>query len=77
MTPHHAILLKTYDSEPDGRARFLGHSAFDDPSTPPDAPMRSRSGRSRFTDGVANPRLVHRTTSTRRTKGKALLEELA
>jgi hypothetical protein len=32
--------VKTYDSEADGRARFIGHSAFDDPETPPDAPMR-------------------------------------
>jgi hypothetical protein len=40
MTPEHTLLLKTYDSEADGRARFLGHSAFDDPQTPPDAPMR-------------------------------------
>jgi hypothetical protein len=40
MTQGHAILLKTYDSETDGRARFIGHSAFDDPNTPPDAPMR-------------------------------------
>lgn len=40
MTPEHALLLKTYDSETDGRARFLGHSAFDDPQTRPDAPMR-------------------------------------
>jgi hypothetical protein len=40
MTPDQAILLKTYDSETDGRARFIGHSAFDDPSTPPGAPMR-------------------------------------
>ena len=40
MTQDHAILLKTYDSETDGRARFIGHSAFDDPTTPPDAPMR-------------------------------------
>jgi hypothetical protein len=40
MTPEHALLLKTYDSETDGRARFLGHSAFDDPQTPPDAPVR-------------------------------------
>jgi hypothetical protein len=40
MTQDHAILLKTYDSETDGRARFIGHSAFDDPDTPPDAPMR-------------------------------------
>ena len=40
MTPEHALLLKTYDSETDGRARFLGHSAFDDAQTPPNAPMR-------------------------------------
>jgi hypothetical protein len=40
MTQDHAILLKTYDSLTDGRARFIGHSAFDDPDTPPDAPMR-------------------------------------
>ena len=40
MTTEHALLLKTYDSETDGRARFLGHSAFDDPQTPPDAPTR-------------------------------------
>jgi hypothetical protein len=40
MTPDHTLLLKTYESETDGRARFLGHSAFDDPQTAPDAPMR-------------------------------------
>jgi hypothetical protein len=40
MTPQNVILLKTYDSETDGRARFLGHSAFEDPNTPPDAPVR-------------------------------------
>jgi hypothetical protein len=40
MTPDHAIMLKTYDSETDGRARFVGHSAFEDPNTPPNAPMR-------------------------------------
>ena len=40
MTPEHAIMLKTYESESDGRARFVGHSAFIDPNTPPDAPMR-------------------------------------
>lgn len=40
MTPDHAILLKTYDSETDGRARFVGHSAFEDPTSPPNAPMR-------------------------------------
>jgi hypothetical protein len=40
MTPEHVILLKTYDSETDGRARFIGHSAFEDPTTPADAPFR-------------------------------------
>ena len=35
-----ALLLKTYDSETDGRARFTGHSAFEDPTTPPDARKR-------------------------------------
>jgi hypothetical protein len=40
MTPEHALLLKTYDSETDGRTRFLGHSAFDDPNTPQGAPAR-------------------------------------
>ena len=40
MTPDNVILLKTYESETDGRARFVGHSAFEDPNTPPDAPMR-------------------------------------
>lgn len=40
MTPEHVILLKTYDSETDGRARFVGHSAFEDPTSPPDASFR-------------------------------------
>jgi hypothetical protein len=40
MTPENVLLLKTYESETDGRARFLGHSAFEDPNTPPDAPVR-------------------------------------
>jgi hypothetical protein len=40
MTPDQAILLKTFDSETDGGARFIGHSAFEDPNTPSDAPMR-------------------------------------
>lgn len=40
MTPDQALLLKTYESETDGRARFLGHSAFEDPTTAPDAPPR-------------------------------------
>ena len=40
MSPENVLLLKTYESETDGRARFLGHSAFDDPNTTPDAPTR-------------------------------------
>jgi hypothetical protein len=40
MTPEQVILLKTYDSETDGRARFVGHSAFVDPTSPPDAITR-------------------------------------
>jgi hypothetical protein len=40
MTAEHAILLKTYDSETDGRARFVGHAAFEDPTTPPNAKKR-------------------------------------
>jgi hypothetical protein len=40
MTPDQALLLKTYDSEVDGRARFMGHTAFEDPMTPPNAPTR-------------------------------------
>jgi hypothetical protein len=34
------ILLKCYDSKEDGRARFTAHSAFDDPSSLPDAAPR-------------------------------------
>jgi len=33
------LLLKCYDSEP-ARTRFTAHSAFDDPTCPPDAPPR-------------------------------------
>ena len=40
MKSDKVILLKTYDSEVDGRARFVGHSAFEDPSTASDAPFR-------------------------------------
>ena len=35
-----AVLIKCYDSMEDGRARFTAHTAFDDPTTPPDAPPR-------------------------------------
>ena len=40
MERDQALLLKTYDSETDGRARFMGHSAFEDPDTAPDAQKR-------------------------------------
>jgi glutathione S-transferase len=40
MTPDQVVLLKTYESETDGRARFVGHTAFEDPTSPPDAPFR-------------------------------------
>src|SRR5881396_1754805 len=39
MAADEAMLLKCFDSEP-GRARFTAHSAFDDPGSPPDAPVR-------------------------------------
>ena len=40
MTVEEAILIKCYDSERDGRARFSLHSAFDDPTAPANAPPR-------------------------------------
>ncbi len=40
METSQALLLKCYDSELDGRARFMAHSAFEDPSSPADAPTR-------------------------------------
>lgn len=40
ITPEQVILLKTYDSAEDGRARFVGHSAFEDPTTREGAPIR-------------------------------------
>ncbi len=40
MTAEQALLFKTYESETDGRARFVGHSAFEDPNTPPNARKR-------------------------------------
>lgn len=40
ITPEQVILLKTFDSETDGRARYVGHSAFEDPTTREGAPMR-------------------------------------
>jgi hypothetical protein len=40
LARNEAILLKCYDSKEDGRARFSAHTAFDDPTSGPDAPPR-------------------------------------
>jgi hypothetical protein len=40
LTPEEVILLKIYDSRMDGTARLTAHTAFEDPSSPPDAPHR-------------------------------------
>lgn len=40
MGADEALLLKCFDSETDGRARFAPHSAFADPTAPADAPPR-------------------------------------
>lgn len=40
MQRNEALLIKCFDSAEDGRARFAAHSAFDDPTSPPDAPPR-------------------------------------
>ena len=40
MEVDEVLLLKCYDSKTDGRARFAPHTAFTDPTTPPDAPPR-------------------------------------
>ncbi len=40
QTPQEATLLKVYDSATDGRARLTAHTAFEDPSSPPNAPPR-------------------------------------
>lgn len=40
MTTDEALLLKCYDSATDGRTRFGPHTAFVDPTTPPDAAPR-------------------------------------
>jgi hypothetical protein len=40
MKADQALLLKTFDSQTDGRARFMGHTAFEDPTTAPDAQKR-------------------------------------
>jgi hypothetical protein len=40
MLPSEVLLLKCYDSEDDGRARFSAHTSFDDPNSPPNATPR-------------------------------------
>ena len=40
MRPDEVLLLKTYDSAADGRARFTIHTSFDDPNAAADAPSR-------------------------------------
>ncbi len=39
MQPDETILIKCYDSHRDV-ARFAPHGAFEDPTSPPDAPRR-------------------------------------
>ncbi len=42
MVPDEALLIRTYDSAEDGVVRYVPHSAFDDPTSRPDAaPRRS------------------------------------
>jgi len=36
MRRDEVLLLKCYDSLKDGRARFMPHTSFDDPTAPPD-----------------------------------------
>ena len=40
MQTDELLVLKCFDSAPDGRARFTAHSAFEDPTAAPDAPAR-------------------------------------
>ena len=40
MRREEAIVFKVFDSEKDGRARFTAHTAFDDPTSPPNARPR-------------------------------------
>ena len=40
MQPDEVLLLKCFDSRTDGRARFVAHTSFDDPTSPPGAPAR-------------------------------------
>ena len=40
MQRHEAVVFKVYDSRRDGRSRWSAHTAFEDPTTAPDAPPR-------------------------------------
>ncbi|WP_248291621.1 CmcJ/NvfI family oxidoreductase [Neoroseomonas marina] len=40
LRPEEALLIKCHDSAVDGRATLSIHGAFDDPTSPPDAPPR-------------------------------------
>jgi hypothetical protein len=40
MRRDEALIFKVYDSLTDGRARWTAHTAFDDPTSPPDAKPR-------------------------------------
>jgi hypothetical protein len=40
MQRNEAMIFKCFDSVKDGRARWTAHCAFDDPTSPPDAPPR-------------------------------------
>ncbi len=40
MTREEAIVFKVFDSDPDAGVRFTAHTAFDDPTSPPDAAPR-------------------------------------
>ena len=40
LAPDEAILIKGYDSQEEGVARFAAHSAFEDPRSPANAPER-------------------------------------
>jgi len=40
MQPDEVLIIKTYDSANDGRAKFTPHGAFENPAAAPDAPAR-------------------------------------
>ena len=40
MQPNETILIKCFDSDETNPGRFTAHTAFDDPTTPPDAAPR-------------------------------------